>query len=448
MSRLLVIGGGITGLSAAWRARSLSEATEITVVEKEPSLGGKIQTEARDGFLLEAGADGFLSRKPEGISLCGELGVSGLLRRQVARKSRSFVMRSHKLHPMPEGFSGLVPTNLQALKETQLLSEEGKRRAMQEPSIPARADPGDESIAQFMTRRFGREAFEVLIEPLLAGIYAGDSGFLSLNATFPNLKELEMRHGSVLGGMRAPVHSGFPPFVSFSQGMAEMVRQIWCRLNAVRLAPATEARVIVRRGRAWLIELADGGAVEADAVIVAVPSGGAARLLEGVDHELADALGAIPSASTAVIHLGFRQRDVGHDLDGYGYVIPRIEASDLLACTWSSSKWENRAPQGMVLLRLYSRRLASDGELEDLARGELKGTMGIVASPVLARVFRWPHAMPQYTLEHPARLEAIQKRVAGLEGIFLAGASYRGVGIPDCIESGFRAARAAMEYLE
>jgi oxygen-dependent protoporphyrinogen oxidase len=230
--------------------------------------------------------------------------------------------------------------------------------------------------------------------------------------------------------------------------MAEMVRQLSCRLNGVHLAPATEALAIARRGGAWRIEIADGGAIEADAVIIAVPSSGAARLLEGIDRELGDTLGAIPNASTAVIHLGFRQRDVEHDLDGYGYVIPRVEGSDLLACTWSSSKWESRAPRGMVLLRLYTRRLADDEELEALARGELKDTMGIDGAPVLARVFRWPHAMPQYTLEHPARLETIEKHVAGLEGIFLAGASYRGVGIPDCIESGFRAARAAMEYLE
>ncbi len=448
MSRLLVIGGGITGLAAAWRARSLSRTTEITVVEKERSLGGKIQTESLGGFVLEAGADGFLSRKPAGVGLCGELGVSGLLRGQIARKGRSFVMRRHQLHAMPEGFSGLVPTDLDALKETRLLSEEGKRRAMEEPSIPARAGPGDESIAQFMTRRFGKEAFEVLIEPLLAGIYAGDSGSLSLNATFPNLRELELRHGSVLGGSRAPAPSGFPPFVTFPGGMAEMVRAVSCKLGEARVVVGGEARTIVARGGAWRVQLSESRAVEADAVIVTVPSVRAAGLLEGIDRELGDALASIPNASTAVIHLGFRQDDVRHGLDGYGYVIPRIEGSKLLACTWSSSKWEDRAPPGMVLLRLYTQSLGSDEQLEDLARGELRDTMGIGAAPVLCRIFRWPNAMPQYTLDHPARLETIEKKVAGLTGIYLAGASYRGVGIPDCIESGFRAARAAMENLQ
>lgn len=198
----------MTGLSAAWRARSLSPNVEITVIEKERALGGKIQTESREGFLLEAGADGFLSRKPAGMGLCKELGITDMLRAQAARKGRSFVMRAHKLHPLPEGFSGLVPANMEALKETQLLSEEGKRRVMQEPSIPARRDLEDEAVSHFMIRRFGKEVFEALIEPLLAGIYAGDADVLSLNATFPHLRELELRHGSVLAGLRPPTPSG------------------------------------------------------------------------------------------------------------------------------------------------------------------------------------------------------------------------------------------------
>ena len=451
MSRLLIIGGGIAGLAAAWRARSLSENGEVTVLEKDARLGGKILTERRDGFVLDAGADGFLSRKPAGVGLCEELGITELLRGQVPRTNRSFVMRAHKLHPLPQGFSGLVPANLQALQETPLLSAAGKLKAMEEPSVPPRRDPGDESVSQFMTRRFGSEAFEALIEPLLAGIYAGDASCLSMEATFPNLRELEQRQGSVLAGLRrqeaGPTSSS--AFVTFARGVGELVEALSESLQAarVRLITGAEATAVRRRGGPWRVELSDGALIDAEAVILAVPSGVAARLLDGVDPELSAALGAIPCTSTAVIHLGFRRADLADDLDGYGYVIPRREGSDLRACTWTSSKWEGRAPRGMVLVRLYARRLGSDEDLEVLARAELRDTMGIAATPELTRIFRWPDAMPQYTLGHPRRLETIQARCAALEGLFLAGASYRGVGIPDCIESGFQAGTAALEHM-
>jgi oxygen-dependent protoporphyrinogen oxidase len=193
------------------------------------------------------------------------------------------------------------------------------------------------------------------------------------------------------------------------------------------------------------VERAGGAAAEADAVIVAVPSGQAAALVAGLDRVLTETLASIPFASTAVVHLGFHRHDIASDLDGYGYVIPRREGSDVLACSWTSSKWEDRAPPGTALLRLYTRRQGSDEELEALARDELRVTMDITAAPVLMRIFRWQAALPQYTLDHPRRLDQIEARCAGLDGLYLAGASYRGVGIPDCIESGSRAARQAME---
>ena len=448
MSRLVVIGAGITGLSAAWRARSLSKSAEIVVIEREPSLGGKIQTEVKDGFILDAGADGFLSRKPAGVGLCRELGINELLRGQTKKKNRSFVARAHALHPIPEGFSGLVPANLQALEETKLLSEEGRRRAMEEPTIPARRDLGDESVSQFMTRRFGKEAFEALLEPLLVGIYAGDADTLSLQATFPQLRELELARGSVLGGLRSPTQSDLPPFVTFEAGMAKLVGALSRNLVGVRVLTQTEARTITHRHGIWRMQLDHGEEVEADAVIVTAPANHASVLLEETDRSLAGLLASIPFASTAIVHLGFQSNGVAHGLDGYGYVIPRCEGSDFLACTWSSSKWEGRAPKDRVLLRLYSRTQAGDDELVRLARVELRQTMGITSDPVLTCVFRWQEAMPQYTLEHPARVEQIEKRCAGLEGLYLAGASYRGVGIPDCIESGSRAAQAAMERMK
>jgi oxygen-dependent protoporphyrinogen oxidase len=455
VKRLAIVGGGITGLSAAWRARSLSKNVQITLIEKEPVLGGKIQTEARDGFVLEAGADGFLSRKAAGMELCRQLGVMGLVRGQIPRRRRSFVMRARELHPLPEGFSGLVPSNGEALEGLRLLSEPGKLRLMQEPTIPARVDPTEESVQQFMTRRFGKEAFDSLIEPLLAGIFAGDASSLSLDAAFPNLRELERRHGSVMSAPRQPASSELTPFVTLAPGMAELVRAASRALDSVQVSTAAEARAITRRAGRWRVEIAGRAEVEADAVIVAVPASCASTLLAGTDAALGEALESIPFASTALIHLAFQRAEIRYDLDGYGYVIPRAEGSDFLACTWTSSKWEGRAPKDTVLVRLYAGRFGKsdilkqeDGTLISLAREELHRTMGIEARPMLARVFRWHLAMPQYTLGHLQRLQAIQSRCAGLEGLHVAGASYRGVGIPDCIESGSRAARDAMEQLE
>jgi len=454
MRRLAIIGGGIAGLSAAWRARRLSPDIEITLIEKEPTLGGKIRTEQTDGLVLEAGADAFLSRKPAALELCRELEIMDLLRGQIPRVKRSFVMKAHNLHSLPEGFSGLVPANADALKKTSLLSEEGRLRAMKEPSIPARLDPSDESVEQFMSRRFGKEAFDALIEPLLSGIFAGDAAALSLNATFPNLRELEQKQGSVMSGPRIPDKPGLPAFVTLAPGMAELPRRVSCALQDVRVLSAASAQSVTRRGGAWRVALAGSGDVEADAVILAVPAHQASALLAGTDGALAEVLASIPFASSAIIHLAFARSDVTHDLDGYGYVIPRVEGSDLLACTWTSSKWEGRAPAGLALLRLYAGRFGGpevlkrgDESLVSLAREELRLTMGITAHPVLARVVRWHHAIPQYTIDHPGRLQTIQSRCAGLEGVHLAGASYRGVGIPDCIESGWRAARDAMEHL-
>ena len=459
MRRLLIAGGGISGLCAAWRARSTGAAVEITLLERDRRLGGKILTERLDGWILEGAADGFLSRKPSGIALCNELGIAGRLQGQVPRKSRSFVMRAHALHPLPEGFSGLVPTDTRALQGSTLLSEEGKRRALQEPGIPPDPDAGDESVAQFMTRRFGREMFQALMEPLLSGIYAGDAECLSMRGTFPQLRQLELRHGSVMRGLekeaRARPISSLSPFVSFPGGMEELPAAIAARLADVGVLTGTEAVALRRAGTGYSVETADGGTFAAHALVLAVPPASASRLLAGIDPDLGRLHESIPVASTAVIHLGYKSSDIAHQLDGYGYVIPRIEGSDVLACTWTSSKWPDRAPRDMKLLRLYAGRHGgadmlqkSDDDLVALARTELARTLGITADPVLARVFRWPAAMPQYTLDHPKRVDAIEGLQGKLSRLFLAGAAYRGVGIPDCIESGFRAAEAAMESLK
>jgi protoporphyrinogen/coproporphyrinogen III oxidase len=457
VSRIVVVGGGIAGLSAAWYARTQDPRAEVTLIEKDGRLGGKIRTEEADGFLLEAGPDSFLARKTAVIRLSEELGIADRLVARVPRAGGSYIAHRHALFPFPEGFSGMVPSNLDSLASHPLLSEQGRRRALREPSVPPGPEGEDESIAGFMTRRFGEEVFRLLVEPMVSGIYSGDAAQLSLEATFPGLRALEKRQGSLVspsaasppGTLSAAVPFSRPAFVSFPRGTEELVRALAARLDSIRLILGVGADGVAASGAGFRVRLVDGSVHEADAVIVATPAQEAARLLRDLDPELCTLVGGIGFASSAVVHLAYRAGDVSHPLDGYGYLIPREEAGPLIACTWTSRKWEGRAPAGAVLLRLYAGGSAEmtgvpDAELAATARGELAATMGISAEPLLVRLHRWDKAMPRYSLGHPRRVAAIDQRLARHAGLFLAGASYRGVGIPDCIESGRIAALAAI----
>ncbi len=350
----------------------------------------------------------------------------------------------------------MIPTNLDALAEGTLLSPEGKERLAAEVDLPAAPSRGDESIASFVSRRLGPEAYDVLVEPLLTGIYAGDGDLLSLQATFPGLRTLELEHGSLIRGLLAqpaPSTGGLPPFVGLRPGMDVLVTALVAGLERTALRTGTSASSIERSPGGYRVVLDDGEAVEADGVVATVPAFAAAELLAGLDEGLASAHAGIPYASSALVSLGYRLEDVPHPLDGYGYVVPRSEGSDVIACTWTSSKWEGRAPEGSALIRVYAGRYGGrdvsvepDDALIVLAREEVR-LLGITAEPSLTRVHRWPRSMPQYVLGHLDRLDAIEASLEGHPGLALAGAAYRGVGIPDCIRSGEEGAEAVVRAL-
>jgi oxygen-dependent protoporphyrinogen oxidase len=455
VKRLVIIGGGIAGLSAAWQAARRGRDLQITLIERDEQAGGKIQSESIDGFVLEGGPDSFLTTRPEALRLCEDLGISDRLIPRTPRKVHSFVMHNHVLSPLPQGFSGMVPMDTAALAASPLLSEPGKRRALEKPAREWTAGD-DESVAAFMIRRFGEEAYQLLVEPLVGGIHAGDASLLSRDAILrPPRGSDEPGSGAVSGSGGKPGSPGQPPFLSFPRGTAELVRALEDQLAGFTILRGTRAESVRRHGAGFLVETAGRARHEADALIIATPSHVTARLVASLDSTLREMLGQIPFASTVVIHLAYRRADVAHPLDGYGYLIPDVEHSDLVACTWSSQKWEGRAPSEHVLLRLMAGRFGrrdplarSDQELFALARGELSATLGITAVPVLQRVHRWERGMPQYTVGHVGRVDAINARVAALPGVFLAGSSYGGVGIPQCVESGARAAAGACAYLE
>ena len=289
----------------------------------------------------------------------------------------------------------------------------------------------------------------------MSGIYAGDGEQLSLAATFPNLRQLEREHGSVTRGLLAAGGgaAGGPPFLSLRGGMDELVAALVSRLSRTFLV--TGRRVVsvgrANRGRAYELDLADGATIAADAVVLATPAHVTARLVASLDPVLADAHAAIPYGSSALVTLAYPAAALARPLDGYGYVVPRAEGSDVLACTWTSSKWQGRAPAGQALVRVYLGRFGrrdvttdSDAELVAAARAEIAATLGPDGHPAVARVHRWPRGMPQYVLGSLDRLAVIERRVAEHPGLALAGAAYRGVGIPDCIASGEAAAERVL----
>lgn len=461
--RLLVVGGGVTGLAAAHRAleaaRERAQPLELTLVEARGRLGGTIATQRADGFLIESGPDSFLSEKPWALALCRRLGVEDRLARTDDRHRRTFVWRRGRLHPLPEGFQLLAPTRLGPFLTSSLFSWPGKLRMAMDLVLP-RGVADDESLGAFVRRRLGAEALDRVAQPLVAGIYTADPDDLSLAATMPRFLELERRERSVVLGLwraarRAPQAgtSGarWSLFVTFQEGMEELIATLAGRLPPGATVLKQRVSGLERVGGRWRASTADGGRFEADRVIVATESHATARLVRYLDPTLATLLGEIPYASAATISLGYRRADIPHALDGFGFVVPRSEGRALLATTFSSVKYPGRAPEGHVLLRGFVGGALDAGILEadDAAlvarvRAELREALGVSAEPLLARVARWPASMPQYRVGHLARVETIERRVAALPGLLLAGGAYRGVGIADCVRSGEAAADAAL----
>lgn len=461
MNHVLIIGGGITGLAAAYQLQKIAPELQITLVEREDRLGGKILTDRIDGFLIEGGPDSMLSRKPRGVGLCEELGLADQLHGRDPAHNKTFVRRHGALYPLPSGLTGMIPTNLAALEQNPLISSAGKERLAREAEIPPATETGDESVGSFVTRRLGREVYEALVEPLMSGIYAGDGDQLSLAATFPQLRQLELKHGSLLKGLQASqkadaTPAAYPPFVALRGGLGDLVTTLVAQLDGVQLLTGVGVETLQRDADAQTYQatLSNGQAMSASAVIITTPAFVSAKLLADIAPALAAAHAAIPHASSATVCLAFDQAELATKLDGYGYVIPRVEETDILACTWTSSKWQGRAPDGQVLVRVYLGRYGrrdildeSDAALVALAMGELREMLDITAPPTLERVYRWPNGMPQYTIGHLDRLAQIEAGIEQQPGLFLAGAAYRGVGIPDCIHSAEQAAQAAAIYL-
>jgi oxygen-dependent protoporphyrinogen oxidase len=463
----LIIGGGIAGLAAAYyavkRAQAAGTPVQVTLIEAGAQWGGKIRTErvaaAGGQFIIEGGPDTFLASKPWGVALCRELGLGERLHGTNPKQRNTYVLHRGRLLPLPDGLAMMIPSDIPSILRSGLLTWPDKLRMGLDFVLPPRPLNGDETLGAFVSRRLGRPAYENLIEPLMSGIYAGDGDALSLQATFPYLRDLELKHGSLARGALAlrkksaaagkqaqPAMQGSrSAFLTPTTGLAEVVAALVNFLHThgvdLRLNAAAQ-RVAFDEGR-YHVELAGGETLDAGALILAAPAPVSGSLLAALDPELAALLRSIPYVSTATVSLAYCQEDLARPLDGYGYVIPRREGRRALACTWTSTKFPHRAPAGTALLRVFVGRAGQEDAIDwdeaallALARDELRLTLGIQAEPLLSRVFIWEAAMPQYNLGHPEKLSVIETALEAHPRLALAGNGYRGIGIPDCIHSG------------
>jgi oxygen-dependent protoporphyrinogen oxidase len=469
---VVIIGGGISGLSTAYYLQQLVARAELDVevalIEKEKRFGGCIVTDNVDGFIIEGGPDCFVSEKPWTIQLSEELGLEDRFLCTNEENRRVFILSGGRLHELPEGFMLMIPTSFVPFLKSSLISLPGKLRMAMDLFIPKRRSDEEESLAQFVGRRLGNEALEKIAEPLVAGIHAGSPETMSISSTFPRFIQLEEEYRSLILGMlarrrKAAAFAQKRPgpkrtmFMAFLGGMMELTDAIETRLDSGSLLSSREVASISRRmnnGR-YEVTMEGGEKLEANCVVLATPTYVTAKLLRDLAGSLSEALLTIPYVSSATISLVYRQSEIHHPLDGFGFVIPRAERRKIMASTWTSVKFPHRSPHDSVLLRAFVGGAKNedlvgldDESMISMVRGELKGIMGITADPVLTRIYRWDKSMPQYTLGHAEKVNRLEEGLLNYPGLYLTGCAYRGIGISDCIHDGRLTAERALDFLE
>ena len=450
--KIVILGGGVSGLAVAHALLRPAGAFDITLVERERRLGGNIRTVRRDGFVLDGGPDSWVVTKPHATALAKSLGLEPRFIPTRAENRHVYIAWAGELHPLPEGMVLGIPTEVMPIVKTPLFSWDAKLRMALEPLIPPRAWLGeeDESIGAFVARRLGDEVAERLAGPLLGGIFAGDAFDLSVRAAFPQFVEAEKRHGSLVRAMRvmraarkASAGEG-SAFLSLRGGLNELIDALEAKIAPqVQIRTGCGAKAVRARGEGggYVVELESGEVLEADDVVLAAPLPALPALTRSLDPVLADRLGEFEAASTATVFLAFPGEAVTRPLDATGFLVPREMRRPILASTWVSSKWEHRAPAATVLLRVFFGGATGepvlqneDEELVTLARKELFSLMGIRAAPYFAHVFRFTRASPQPKVGHLGRVRRAKERIAEWPGLHVIGNGFEGSGLPDCVK--------------
>ena len=457
--KVVIIGGGITGLSAAYYLQKEIDANKlpisITLVESTSRLGGKVQTVSKDGYVIEKGPDSILARKESASRLIKELGLEKKLVRNTS--GTSFILLKGKLYSIPEGAVMGIPTKLSPFVTTGLFSPIGKVRAAADLILPASKEKGDQSVGSFFRRRFGGEVVENLIEPLLSGIYAGDIDQLSLQATFPQFQKVEQKHRSLILGMKQTM----PPtpkkkvglFQTLTTGLQMMIDTLEEKLHDAKILRTIKVLNIDKTEKGYCLKLSNGESIKSDSVIVTTPHSVTASMFASLPF-MQD-LDEMPSTSVATVALGFDESAIQEKMPGTGFVVSRNSDFSITACTWTHRKWPHTAPKGKVLLRCYVGRVGeeaiveqSDTVIKRVVMDDLKKIMDITQEPDLALITRWKKAMPQYNVGHKDRIKAVKDSLCKqMPGVFLAGSSYEGLGVPDCIDQGEAAAISVLSHL-
>jgi oxygen-dependent protoporphyrinogen oxidase len=462
--RIAILGGGISGLAAANRLSEIEPGLEVLVLEASARLGGVIQTTREREFLIEDAADNFFASPPAAVNLCRRLGLNDSLVEPDATRRQAFVVRRGQLLPVPADFQLMAPRRLGPLCSTKILSLRGKLRAGLEYFLPRGSETEDESVGSFVCRRFGRELFERLVQPLVGGIYTADPDRLSIEATLPRFRQMEREHGSLIRAMlrnrqNAQHEAGhgarYASFVALRGGMSTLIDALAARLPAanVRCNAPVENILPIDRGR-WQLTL--GGdcqqTLSVDGVIIATPAYQAARIVESLDREIAEELRRVEYADCAVVSLAYECSQIGQPLNGFGFVVPLVENRMILACSFSSVKYPGRAPAGTALLRVFlggacQRELLQlpQHQLLELAEREVGELLQIRGAPLLRHVAR--RAMPQYHVGHLQCVAHIDARLRSFPTLALAGSALYGVGIPSCVQSAEAAAERVASSL-
>ncbi|KAB7704958.1 protoporphyrinogen oxidase [Bacillus aerolatus] len=462
--KVVVIGGGITGLTAAYylqkAAKNVQLPLAVTLIEAAPRLGGKIQTVKKDGFVIERGPDSFLERKESAARLAREVGLGDQLVNNAA--GQSYVLVNNKLHPMPSGSVMGIPTRITPFMTTTLFSIQGKVRAGADFLLPKSGSTTDQSLGGFFRRRLGDEVVENLIEPLLSGIYAGDIDKLSLMSTFPQFYEVEQKYRSLIFGMKktTPASAGKGTkkkgiFLTLKNGLEELVEAIESKLESGSVLKGTRVDYIEKREDGKIIlSLNSGKQMLADSVIITTPHFTLPAMMP--QYHFFNELKEMPAASVATVAMAFPEEAISQDIDGTGFVVSRNSDFTITACTWTHKKWPHTVPKGKVLLRCYVGRAGdeavvdlADAEIERIVLDDLNKTMSITAEPDFMVVSRWKKAMPQYTIGHQQRLNDIEEHLQReMPGLFIGGSSFKGLGLPDCIDQGEEVVQKALAFIQ
>lgn len=456
--RVAVVGAGISGLAAAHQLSSSDEMLEVTLFEGSDRLGGVLQTEEVDGFRIELGPDSVLSRLPWGVELLRRIGLADELINTSESHQGVHVVFRGQLQRIPDGLAVMAPQRIWPMVTTPILSWRGKLRLAAERFIPPRRSSEEESLADFSRRRLGTEAFERLVQPLAGGIYMGDPEQLSIQATFPQFVDMESKYGSLIKATRSgrakagaspqPGGPEYSLFVAPRRGFGSAIDQLESQLNNCRILRNHQVHAVSQQGDGWSVQVTDGGTDESrqevfSGVILAVPAYQAGSMLQQADPDLSQLLDEIPYAGCVVVNVGYERQAIPGPLDSFGFLVPHVEQRPVLACTYSSVKYAQRAPDGKVLLRAFLGGACfpevmdwPDAKVLQTVQDELRRMLHINQPPLFSRIKRWRRAMPQQILGHSQRVQKIEDSVATLHGLELAGNAYHGVGIPHCIRGG------------